>query len=211
MKFEIESMPLFDQIGRATALKKLAQVNGISFQKKLPFGDLPKNATGFGLFKHKSFKKIRNVFYLQNNELPGEVLVFDFLHADDGLDTKRTTVVLVQSELLELPRFHVKPVHLGHKLGGLFVSRDDAVEGHPDFIEKYTVTGPDLSAVEYALKQEVLDFLPLQDDWSMEGEGDCLVFYKKNKTQKPDVIFDFSDDAVTMAKWMIFSDSNDYV
>lgn len=211
MHLEIESMPLFDQSSRYKKLHLLALDHQLDFNKKRSFKSLPLEATYLHLFKNKSFRKLRNVFSFQEQDLPGEHLLFDFLHTDSDFDPKRTTAVLFDSEALNLTRFYIRPKNVLRKIGGLFVAKDQSFGAYPKFCSRYHLAAFDWEDIKYTLKPEILEFLSKEKKWSIEGRGRYLLCYKKNKTQKPKKLLLFYEDALAICRWIVHSKSNDFV
>lgn len=204
-------MPLFDQSRRYENLRSLALDHQLDFHRKQSFDTLPLQATYFHLFKNKSFRKLRNVFSFREQDLPGEHLLFDFLHTDSDLDPKRTTAVLFDSEILNLTRFHLRPKNVLRKFGNLFTVKDQPFGAYPKFCKRYHLSAFDWDEIKYTFKPEILEFLSKEKRWSIEGREQYLLCYKKNKTQKPEKLLSFYKDALAIYRWIVYSKANDFV
>ena len=212
MMIETESIPIFGQRQRYLQLKKVAEEMGVPLRKKIRFSDLPIGLDRFTIFQKKTFKRIKNIFKLQDPQVPGNLLLFDFTYTHkDDLEFKRTTILILNSVELDLPYFHLKPKNMMRKLGGLFVAETDDFERFPRFSKDYHVVGKDREAILYAIKPEVLEFLSEEKGWTIEGGGRFLLCYKKHKTQKPGQMIAFAEASLDLCNWMMNSQTNDFV
>ena len=209
---ETQPIPIFGQKHRYLQLKQIAADRQLSFERKMRFSTLPVGLLKFDIFQKKSFKRIRNIFRIQDAEIPGEIMMFDFTYTHkDDLEFKRTTILTWKSLEMDLPKFHLKPKNVMMKLGALFVTSEEEFQEHPQFFRNYKVEGEHRDAINYALKPEVLEFLSEEKGWSIEGNGRYLLCYKKHKTQKPEEITSFLEEGLDIFHWMLHSKTNDFV
>ena len=143
--------------------------------------------------------------------MAGQIQLFDFLHMDDDGETRRTTALLFESDYLRLPSFRIKPKGFEDLLGKLFVAKEPLFPAYPDFSKHYKILGRDRPAIRYAIKPEIFQLFTPKGKWHLEGEGQFLIWYRKNKTLRPTQLMPFYEDGRQLCHWMVNSDANDYV
>ncbi|MEO1261344.1 MAG: hypothetical protein AAFZ15_21245 [Bacteroidota bacterium] len=206
-----EILSAFNIKTRSSQLRELAEEMNIPYTRKTPFKNLPKAVRRFKIFRNKSSRRIRNVLSFQENDLPGQFKLFDFLHQNSSEERRRTTILLFRSDALNLPSFRVRPKNALHILGEIFVQPNIVFEGHPGFMEKYTVSGDNSEEIKYALKPEAIDFLTHKKNWNLEGFGPFLIIYRKGKRPRVNEILPFYRQGAQVCRWMLFSNTNDFV
>ncbi len=211
LNIEIESMPFFDQWSRYGKLKRIAELWEAPIERKIRFKSLPRTVQKFRIFKSKSKKRVKNIITLSEADLQSNILVFDFHCSDDGFDIKRTTVLLVESAMFDLPKFHVEPKSAISLLAKLFFIEESQFDKFPEFVQHYKVKGNDVDSIDYVMKRELLEYLSVETKWNIEGDENYLLFYKKNKTVRPENLETFKEACLDMSRWIMLSDSNDYV
>lgn len=196
---------------RSNLLKELARSNGFFYDRKLAFGTLDQKVRYFRLFRFKQHRRLRNILVRDEPDISGKGTLFDFHHQKDDSNQERVTAVLIESMLLNLPEFRVRPQHIGDKFGQLFVSSTSPYDKFPEFSSRFKVITRDQEAVQYILKPEVIEFLAKGRNWIVEGHGNFLLFYQKNTFQKSPYLMDFYDACLTISNQILFSTSNDFV
>jgi len=211
MKIEINSMPLFDKRKRHAELSEYAGMHGFTIDKSMNYRIWKNHLPKFKLFTQKSNKKIRNIISFPLSELEGRIKIFDFLYSDDDMEYKRTTALLFKSELLDLPRFRIKPKGFDAILGKLFMTEYPLFPEYPMFSKQYKVVGKNRAEMRYAIKPEIFPILTHDQKWTLEGTGPYLLWYRKGKTQKRRELTNFCETGIEICHQMINGDSNDYV
>jgi len=196
---------------RSNLLKELARSNGFFYDRKLTFSTLDQKVRYFRLFRFKQHRRLRNILFRDEPTISGKGMLFDFHHQEDDSNQERVTAVLIESSLLNLPEFRVRPQHIGDKFGQLFVTSVSPYNKFPEFSGRYKVIGRDQEAIQYVLKPEIIAFFAKGRTWTMEGHGNFLLFYKKNTFQKSPYLMDFYDACLTISSQILFSTSNDFV
>ena len=211
MRIEIESMPFFDKRKRHDQLSQLAAHEQIPFAKSQRFKDWRTGIPNFRLWKKRSSRRVKNIFQFSEPELGGHIQIFDFLHMDDDGETRRTTTFLLESRDLRLPSFRIRPKGFEDVLGKLFVAPNPLFPKYPDFSKNYKIIGRDRKAIRYAIKPEIFSLFTGKNNWHLEGEGQFLIWYRKNKTRRTTQIMSFYEEGRELCHWMLNSDTNDYV
>ncbi len=93
----------------------------------------------------------------------------------------RQTVLLFESEQLDLPAFSLHPETLGAKMRNALGQQDIDFDQHPDFSSAYVLHGPDESQVRALFTNEKLDFFAHTRGLGVEGLGQKLLCYRQKK------------------------------
>ena len=195
---------------RQEQLQRLASENDFYFFRKEKFKALPDEVKRFRIFRHKNNRRVRNMLVRREDNIDGEGRMLDFFYWDDESDPKRLTVLLFESNLLDLPEFRVRPKHFGDTLGSLFVVNQTAYDKYPEFIKRYKVQGKDKQKIQYLIKREIIEFLVQNPRWIIEGRGRFLLMYEKNIFQKREFL-SFYEQGRQIVAHMLYSTSNDFV
>lgn len=117
------------------------------------------------------------------------ITVFDFMAvswAGRGPNRRMTkadrqTVLLFESERLNLPTFLLRPETLGAKVRNALGQQDIDFDQHPDFSSAYVLHGPDESQIRALFTNEKLDFFAHTRGLGVEGFGQKLLCYRPKK------------------------------
>jgi hypothetical protein len=136
----------------------------------------------FSLFQAGHAKQLRNVIRGQTQNV--DVALFDYSYTTGGgnsSSTHRQTVVRFESPWLALPKFELRPAHLGHRVAKLFGYQDIAISEFPLFSKKYLLRGDNEEAIRQVFTEETIRFLePLNGLWVF-GERSKLLIYRAGK------------------------------
>lgn len=91
------------------------------------------------------------------------------------------TVLLFESERLNLPAFALRPETLAAKIRNALGQQDIDFDQHPDFSSAYVLQGPDESQIRAFFTKEKLDFFAHTRGLAVEGLGQKLLFYRPKK------------------------------
>ncbi len=144
---------------------------------------------GFHLFKQGHSKKIRNVLSGTANDI--DVRIFDYKYttgSGKNQSTHKQSIVLFESQYLQLPLFELRPENVFHKIGTAFGYQDIDFDSHSGFSKHYLLRGDDEAAIRDLFSREVLDNYEHTRGLSTEGGKTRLVFYRAGKTASVDKI-----------------------
>lgn len=205
---------------RQTNLSQFAERNQFEFKKRLYFSRLDYELKTFSLFKPKSRKKIRNVFQKSNKlrnvlqkhskSLHANIYLFDYT-AQSDFRTNNTTVLLIESELLKLPEFIIRPKKTTEKLGSLFSSKDPNALRYPAFFKTFTLLGVEKDLLQYFVTQKLTDLMMQEPNITVEGLKKYLILYEKNKTLSTEDLLPFYDFGLDLTYILLFDNSNEFV
>lgn len=111
---------------------------------------------------------------------------------------RRQSVLLFESQRLDLPTFALRPEGLGQKLAGLLGQQDIDFEGHPDFSAAYVLQGADEAQIRALFAGEKLAFFAQRRGLCVEGQGQRLLYYRARKRVLPDAIPSFVEDGLAV-------------
>jgi hypothetical protein len=174
---------------RGAALQAAAEELKFEFE---PEGDrsLVHRLAGFDLTScYRSFGNtpIRNVLRREANGR--EITIFDYRmrkqHSDDSPTTM--TLLLLESEELDLPAFVARPESLFQKLGSVLGGADINFPEHPEFSRKYLLRGEDEEQIRQLMTDEVIRAFERHTGIgitgiSVEGRGRRLLVYRFLRT-----------------------------
>lgn len=171
---------------RTEALQTSAINMGLDFSR-LPNSELLPSLSNFPLFSHGHSRKAFNVMSGKIDKT--EVKLFDYRYttgAGKNQHTHNQTVVLLRSEVLDLPPFSLKPQHVFHNIGKAFGYQDIDFDSHALFSEKYLLRSSDEEAVREVFVAEILEYFEARLGLSTEARGDQLIFFRSSKKVKPE-------------------------
>lgn len=170
---------------RSEALQRFAALMGFQYSEK---ADLVAElqASGFRLFTHGRSKKSSRLLSGQTGAV--SVRIFDYRYVSGAGKNSRTvaqTVILLNSDRLDLPRFALQPENIFHKIGQAFGMKDIDFDLYPEFSKRYLLRGDDEEAVRNLFKSYVLEFLTRQPGLHVEGAAQAMIIYRLGKRIPP--------------------------
>ncbi|MEL6866576.1 MAG: hypothetical protein AAFP19_19275 [Bacteroidota bacterium] len=184
---------------KAKARERSEKLKKVAFQLDMDF--IPIDEYGFvsmlkdfRLFKYGHSKKITNMMYKRDvwNQL--DVRLFDYRFVIQAGNTPvhhRQSVIFIQSKLLNLPEFLLKPETFFHWVAAKLGMEDIDFEAFPEFSNQYHLTGRDEELIRHQFNKDVLQFFTIEKDWRLEGVNYYLIFYKRRHLFSPEEIKSF--------------------
>jgi hypothetical protein len=171
---------------RTQALKSLATSLSFTFSEK-DDGSLMAQMSVFHLFSRGYARRITNVFTGKFNLVP--VTVMDYKYTTGGGKDSHTwnqTVMVMDCEKLQLPRFILHPENIFDKIGSVFGRKDINFDAAPVFSKRYFLRGDDETAVRGLFNARVLGYFEQRPGLSLECDGVRLIYYRTSKRVTPD-------------------------
>jgi hypothetical protein len=171
---------------RTQALNALAASLSFTFSEKGD-GSLTAQLSVFHLFSQGYARRIANVFTGKFNLVP--VTVMDYKYTTGGGKDSHTwqqTVLVMDCEKLQLPRFILHPENIFDKIGSVFGRKDINFDTAPVFSKRYFLRGDNEAAVRALFNTAVLGYFEQHPGLSMECDGVRLIFYRTSKRVPPD-------------------------
>ena len=149
----------------------------------------------FHLFSKGWSRKIKNLMEGEANKV--ELAIFDYQYTTHGgqhPQTHRQSLLFIRSPKLNLPDFSLRPENVFHKIGSAFGDKDIDFETHPIFSKSYLLRGDNEAAIRGLFNNELLNFIQSQQNISIEGSGDQLIFYRHKNRVKPEEVESFMEE-----------------
>ncbi len=156
----------------------------------------------FKLFRHGRKKQISQVLFGQDMWQETKLHIFDYQYKASKDKIKRQTVFFINCKHLILPQFLMQPETIFHKFKNLLGFEDINFIEHPKFSNQYHLTGDDREWIEDAFTEKLIRFFTVEKDWSMEGVGYYLIFYKKNRLLSQRSILDLHKKGLLIAEML---------
>lgn len=122
------------------------------------------------------------------------VTIFDhacFIGHGANQRIRRQSVLLLESEQLNLPAFAIYPEGFDTWLQGLLGVQDIVFGDQPGFSAAYVLQGPDASKIRALFSGDKLAFLARRRGLCVEGLGRRLIYYRVEKSISPRAIPSF--------------------
>jgi hypothetical protein len=176
---------------RAKTLRLVAESLNFTFSEK---GDKPlmDSLSGFDLFSRGYGRRISNVLSGKFNLLPVTVMGYQYTMGG-GISTSilHQTVLFIESEKLNLPRFTLHPEDIFDKIASAFGKEGLNFETAPLFSKQYLLNGDNETSIRSLFNASVLDYYEQHRGVSTEGDGVKLIYYRFFHSVSPDNIQDF--------------------
>ena len=141
---------------------------------------------GFCLFSQGRSRRIHNVMHRQIHDI--DVTMFDYRYTTQSgkhNHTHHRSVLLFETERLDLPRFTLRPKHFFHRIANALGWQDIVFKAHPVFSESYLLQGQDEERIRYIFDEEALLYYTRHPDLHTEGQGQRLVFCRGGRRVDP--------------------------
>jgi hypothetical protein len=169
---------------RADALLQLAEEHNWSFSQILYREAEPVMNQGFRLLRYGKTIKLRNGLTIPGNYSPGKIRIVDCIRQTDKARI-RTTILIYQSDQLDLFPFFIRPRNFFHAVGSVFVKPVPLLEGIWNFNKQYVVKTKDRKTTSLDLNEEMLEIIGEEPGWRIEGSRDFVIAYRYGKLLPP--------------------------
>ncbi|MFT4533269.1 MAG: hypothetical protein ACJA1A_001789 [Saprospiraceae bacterium] len=207
---------LFDDIGdaifgnkRFNELKHFAKSKDFEIRRKVVAEQLHLDVQAMHFYEGKKTKRIKGYLFKKDVKFNALTQIFDYYYSSD-YGTTTTTIFLYDTSELDLPKFIVKPKGGLSKLGNIFTSSEWSSVSR-DFDKDFVVESYDMNEMRMMITSHFADVILRLGDYTIEGKGDFLVIYKKNK--KADIVDmdNVYDDGLELLDIIINDHSNELV
>ncbi|MEN0047592.1 MAG: hypothetical protein AAF806_11085 [Bacteroidota bacterium] len=162
---------------RRSDLLQIAQKHDYQFKNSQAFINLDLNLKAFDFFGKGKNHKLKYILSERLESLSGSVELFDFYR--DGKQ-KVTTLLLVRSVLLELPKFKIEARSKWDWFKRKPKGRQIEFMGFPDFNQLFHLyTNAPARRMKDLFQEEFLDFLMEHPDCFLEAHQEFLLLGKK--------------------------------
>ena len=170
---------------RMEQLRAVADRMGFSFSAQAE-PVLEGRVEGFRLFSQGRSRRIHNVMRRQIHDI--DATLFDYRYTtNNGKHSKiqYQSVVLFETDRLDLPRFTLRPKHFFHRIANALGWQDIGFADHPVFSESYLLQGQNEGRIRLLFDEEALLYYTRHPDLHTEGYGQRLVVYRGGRRADP--------------------------
>jgi hypothetical protein len=191
----VAAVVLYGQQKRVKQLRAIAAQLGYQFVEQGP--GLFDTLRGFPLFS-QVHSHARTATNLLRGEADGAAAtLFDYSYAvGQGKNQRYHTqsVLLFESERLNLPPFALRPEGFGQKVRGLLGQQDINFQEHPAFSSAYVLQGTSEAQIRALFDSKKLAFFAQRHGLCVEGDGGKLIYYRAAKRVSPKTIPAFVEE-----------------
>ncbi len=158
---------------------------------------LVEHLANFRLFSQGRSRKARNVMNGRAGDV--EVQIFDYEYVTGGGKSShswRQTVILFESNRLQLPAFSLRPQGFWDGIAGAFGRQDIEFPASPEFSSAYLLQGRDEDRVRAIFSEPVVAYYTRHPGLCVEGDGGHLIYYHKECRAEPEQIPDFFQEGL---------------
>lgn len=192
---------------RIVALEKLAEEEQWGFTRRARFAEQPTDIKTFRIFQGKRGKRVLGILEPPVSESGYALRVYDYVYYSDG-GKKKTTVIEIHLSELFLSQFRIYPKPGIKTLFSLGGRTDDPID---QFNKHYEIEASDPDTTNMELPDSVLTLLGERKGYSLEGEGQYLVLYRKSKQMPANEILAARELAIVIADAVMFDREKDFV
>lgn len=179
-------------LDRKPGYLKIAEKTGLQYQEKDENKLLYTAHKIFQLFKMGGSKKARHILsgMMDSREF---FSIFEYSYV---VSTGKSTATIEQHVLSvrlnkDLPAFDLKPENIIHKIGDWLGFNDIDFEAFPQFSKLYRLKSKNEAQIRKLFNESVLGFLSFDKGWSIECDGQTIIYYKSGKRMKEVMIEPF--------------------
>jgi len=157
--------------------------------------------TGFALFSQGYSRNAWNLLSTEANGVAATAMDYRYelgQHSSKNRRIVTQSVLLLESDRLDLPAFLLRPEGLSQKLAGAMGQQDIDFENQPDFSAAYVLQGDDEPRVRALFGREKLAFFAGHRGLCIEGYGRKLLYYRAKKLVSPEAIPSFIADGLAI-------------
>jgi hypothetical protein len=185
---------------RRERLRRLAGRMGFEYlQEGEPL--LRQGLGGFQFFSRGRSRRHRNLMQGERRGTAVTVSEYQYVSgAGDSRTTHRQTVLLLESDRLDLPSFRLRPERFGDRLAAKLGSQDIEIAGQPLFSEAYLLQGDDEAAIRACFGGAVASYLTQHTGLHVEARGHLLVVYRPRRRLDPGDIEAFVEQGLELTR-----------
>ena len=182
--------------------KRTEALAQVAAEKKMGFlakgdGTLREKMKTFALFNKGHSRKLKNV--MKADTEIAQLCIFDYQYTVGGGQNSRTYVLSVasfESDEMQLPDFSLRPEGFFQRLGAAFGMQDIDFKDHPEFSNRFVLTGKDESAIRRFFDSEILELFAQRKGVCVETIPRLFIYVRPRK--KPSEIQEFMDEAFSV-------------
>ncbi len=162
------------------------QIKAALEQQGFAISDGPRDTDKLNPFALSQLGNYGNITSSVNFRMNGALVnLFDYmsgmLRRGKVNDVHTQTVLLFESERLDLPALLLRPKKLANKLKATTDQQDIVLKRNPAFSNAYALHGSDEGRIQALFTDEALDFFAQRAELCVEGQGQQLLIYQLHK------------------------------
>lgn len=187
---------------------QIAQEHQFRFSKRQLFSGQPYKLKNFQLFQGTKGKRLNGILYKKQKELSLQTRIYDYLYYGNS-KKKTSTVFEFHSPSLNASKVLIKPKGNLKRMKDFFGGGNTYFKDAKTFNNLYEIQTTNPGNIIYELNEDFLELLAQQKKLWVEGEGNYLLFYYKNKTIPLGQLMEHYDYILALFERLIYSQSND--
>lgn len=131
-----------------------------------------------------------------------QISIFDYVYATGSGKSYKAhyqTVVMIDSNRLNLPLFSMRPEGAWQEIGQMFGGQDIDFPSHPNFSNKYLLRGANEAHIRHTFDPQLLSYLEATEGLSLEGSGNRIFAYRHKVRVEPAQFRSILDEATNAA------------
>ncbi len=183
---------------RTQRMQDVSATLGFSFESE---GNLEqiKAVADVPLFNRGHSKRVKNV--LTGRSAETDVTLFDYRYTvghGKNAHTSNQTVALFRG-VSRMPDLQMAPENFFFdKLNKVLGHQDIDFDSSPEFSSRYTLRGPDETAIRTAFTADALSYFAAHKGWTIEAQSGNVAIYRAGERVKPEELPVFLEQARTM-------------
>lgn len=194
---------------RKRNLIQFAAKYDFDYNKRISIGELDLAVLTLNLFKTNRRQRLKNILAGNDQKTASKILIFDTELRKPS--KKATTCVLLESDLLNLPRFCLRPKRSFEKVAALFKTNQHSLAKYPELQKSMVLEAKHLDYVQRYLTDQLAAWLLDHPDCIIEGIDDWVLIYQENTLVDVSELLPFSTYTLVLAEILLFDHSNDLV
>jgi len=194
---------------RKRNLVQFAEKYGYAFRKRISMDELDLAVLTLNLFKAKSGQRRKNILSGYDNKTSSKILIFDNVIRKPKRRT--TTCMLIESDLLNLPRFCLRPKRSFEKVAALFKTNQHSLAKYPELQRALVLEAKHLDHMQRYVTDQLATWLLEHSGWIIEGIDDWLLVYQGNNMVDVAELRPFKMSVLELTEILLFDHSNDLV
>jgi hypothetical protein len=188
---------------RTAALTAVAPEIGFYFQGKEWAGPQPAPPLATALFRQGRSKEFRNI--MTGSAAGYRACLFDYAYVVGAGRSRRNivqTVAAYSKNGVALTEFALQPKGVWQKIGEAFRHKDINFDSNPQFSQRYQLRSPDEMRTRALFTPSLLSYLESLEPgkkWCLEGGGDTLLVFRRDKKVKPEDFRSYLEETSVIA------------
>ena len=188
--------------GRSSEFKQIAREKGFDFKFREKFADQAYAIKEFKLFKNKHARRLRGIISREADNGKARHRMYDFWTNND-MEESKTTVIELYHQELRLSTFEIRPKRMIKWAKEIIGREQKQYEELASFNSFYEIIAGNPRNVTHQLNETFLDAISTQKKIRVEGDGNYLLVYFKNKQIPIRELMDIYDFALDLQELLL--------